>query len=845
LCLASSLLACSQPDAPRAASRPAVRERTETAGSELRAAEGARAAARLAVDPARLTARGYDVVSYDLRGSFDWDAPALKATVAIALRLGDTARRSIAFDSRVTTVDRITASGVTLPFTADADAGLLTVDLTPLGPRAPRDLTVTIAYVARTAPGALTVASGVNGDPITSRVAFTEAEPLFGLYWMPGNHQPSDRARFSVALEMDAAEDMIANGRRLGDTPTAGGRKIVRYRMDTAIPTYIMAFAVGDLVHEEDCASGETPLSVWHRRGVRIASRTRLREIRSMMSTYERLLGPFPFDTYALVYLPQFGGMENASISFENEKDGQQADDFVTAHETAHQWFGDLITVADWEDLWIKEGMATLLQWEATRSGRDFERRGRLFGGREAFAPGDAIRMHDIDPNDRYTTGPYQRAAWHLTQIRALLGEAKFWDIVRRFLRAHAYQAVTSAQFLGAFTPYVDPSTAAKMAAALDATAEPTVAVEPTESNGQPALAWRVTDPQHVLIAPIELTTVDAEGAVTTFALTEETPVTLPLHPGGYIAIDERDVHPDLRYQMELDPDVYDTAIAPHLVPTAPKARARFFSRSAAAQEQALAAGPIATTPSGFAADHARLDSRDAHLASLRAGCSAMRDAADADRARWAAVVGRAMGSSDAPTPIYGGLPECGVDLPVRLFGAELSRLTGSFDIESSDRLSFLLSFDYGAPRTFDALAGLTTRPESEMLRSLAVTRLAAQADPAGGYSPVDANEAPRWGALFRAEIAKATTQQRLTDAFQGARGLRDTGALPLLAAKLATVTVWGPRATRLACGAYTLARSTDGAWDAFKAALPPLAQLPSEVRRIVLDPSTCPAPRE
>src|SRR5439155_12267058 len=106
------------------------------------------------------------------------------------------------------------------------------------------------------------------------------------------------------------------------DEARPGGR-LVRYEMDRPLPTYLMAFAAGQLEHH-DRAGGRVPLSVWYRRGLVLDPAATLDVVAGVMATYEGLIGPYPWDRYSVVLLPQFGGgMENATITFNIETSGQ------------------------------------------------------------------------------------------------------------------------------------------------------------------------------------------------------------------------------------------------------------------------------------------------------------------------------------------------------------------------------------------------------------------------------------------------------------------------------------------------------------------------------------------
>ncbi|HSJ99588.1 MAG TPA: M1 family aminopeptidase, partial [Kofleriaceae bacterium] len=421
----------------------------------------------------------------------------------------------IELDARVS-VEEVSAGGEALGFVHDEERGLLRVDLGPVagaGGGAAEEVTFRVRYRAA-ASSALVLAGPRDDDPVAARVAYTNSEPDRGRRWLVSNDHPSDRATFSVELEVPAGHDVIANGERTDDRE-AGGRRIVRHEMAEPLPTYLMAFAAGELERAE-LTAGRVPLALWHRRGAAVDAPAHLALLARQMAHFEALLGPYPFARYAVVLLPGFpGGMENATITFNSEASGQGAiSEVLNAHELAHQWFGDWVTMRDYRDVWIKEGLATLLAAEASRPARDAAAGGRLFGASFNFARGDAIVDDELSGLARYTSGPYERAAWLLTQIRARVGEDAFWGALRGVLGAHALGSIDGETFVRAFAPHLDGAAIARVLGSLDDRGAPAVGI-----GVAGATVTLTLDDPGFLLDPIGVTVVDAAGAASPHAL--------------------------------------------------------------------------------------------------------------------------------------------------------------------------------------------------------------------------------------------------------------------------------------------------------------------------------------
>jgi aminopeptidase N len=768
--------------------------------------------------------RDYDVQAYELRGHFDWTTQHLVAQLDISVVVA-AGSQAIELDSAVG-VTRVHAGEHDLPFTADPDERLLTIDLATLSP-AGSLVRFTIDYEAAVS-GALVASSGRDADPVTSRVVFTFSEPMEGARWLPGNHHPADRARFAVELTVAEDEDVVSNGTRVRDDPQRGGR-VVRYEMTDPIPTYIMAFAAGQIVHRD--RAGAVPLSVWYRRGLAIDPDQTLDAVADAMATFERLLGPYPFERYSVVLVPEFGGgMENATITFADEASGQGNVGFnLHAHELAHHWFGDYVTVASFDDLWIKEGMATLLAAEADRARRDGEHTGRLLGRAFGFRAGDKIRDLDLALDDRYTSGPYARAAWLLTQIRARVGDAAFWGTLREVLADHALGHIDSERFLESFAPELDAATIARAITALEHSEVPAIAMNASGAT----LRFTVSDPGDVLLAPLTVTPIQADGSPGSEAtLTTDQAVSVSIPDGGYLALDEREAHVEWTDSFRVEG--YG-ALVPFLAPAAPGATMdSFLRRSAAQQERALWSTFRLTDAAALAGFYAGLDSTVARRYAELDACRNVQ----ASMPGWAEAL-PAILRSPSLSSFSTAYSACGVTLATATFGDELVALAAAPSDANAPRLAYLMSFDYGAQATFTSLSLLATSAPSLQLRELAITRLGYQTD-GSGYSAVPDADQPAWRSFFRDRLAEVTSQLRFLAVWRGVFGLRDATALALAGAKLQAVPMSASNQRLVVCQARSISVQRAGSWEAFQDAAQPWDQLQPAAREVLSDPSTC-----
>jgi hypothetical protein len=774
--------------------------------------------------------RGYDALAYALTGRFDWATGRLIASEAITLSLPAGAGTVVDLDAAVE-ITSVTGGGRALPYAAAG--GALRVDLGALSPgTAP--VTFTVEYTAALSD-ALRAPAPRAEDPVRARVVFTDSEPDRGHQWLVEKDDPADRARFSVTLTVADDEDLVANGERTADAAVAGGRR-VSYALDTPIPTYLMAFAAGQLTRVDRPAGGGVPLSLWHRRGLAIAPSDALDQLADAMATFEALLGPYPYSRYSLVLLPSYGGgMENATASFESEQASQGPYGFnLHAHELAHQWFGDQVTMHRYEDVWFKEGMATLLAAEAARAWSDLESRGRLLGSSFAFQETDAIVDPSLTGLARYTSGPYERAAALITQLRARLGEATFWARLRAFLADHAHGSATGEQFVRAFAPALSEAEIQQVLGVLPQRALPGFDAA-FSGAGPDQVALTLSDPGRVLLAPYPITVVDAAGAATPHQLTPGVPLLLDLPAGGYLAPDEGEVHPDSPVAASLF-----SVLTPYLRPppgTAPDQR--FLSASPAHQERALAwAGIPALAATEFPRFYDALDSEQATVLALQRACSLLRLQVGEVRTAWADVLRPIFDAPRFPRP-RAAFGRCGPEVGAA-FAAELQALADGATPAQLGRLEYLVWLDQGADG-FAPLSQLATAGPTLKLRDAALWRLAYQASGIY-YAPAPAEQDAAWRDLFRGRLAGCDAYAGMSPAWFGVVGLADVGALPEAGAALQRVALPGWYQEQVVCQASGLAAGDAAAWASFQAAAQPWSALSPGAATLLGDPAGCAA---
>jgi aminopeptidase N len=239
------------------------------------------------------------------------------------------------------------------------------------------------------------------------------------------------------------------------------GSGVFRFHMPQPIPSYLIAIAVGDLTF--------TPMSdrtgVWAEPAVVAAAAREFEDTEQMIKTTEALYGPYRWGRYDLLVLPPsfpFGGMENPRVTFATPTVivGDKSLVALVAHELAHSWSGNLVTNATWSDFWLNEGFTTYLERRIVEAvyGRRLAEMEGIIGLRDlAQARADLTMARDRsllpdltgrDPDDAYSVVPYEQGALFLSFLESRFGRDAFDAFLRRWFDEHAFQSVTTTQFL-------------------------------------------------------------------------------------------------------------------------------------------------------------------------------------------------------------------------------------------------------------------------------------------------------------------------------------------------------------------------------------------------------------
>jgi aminopeptidase N len=281
--------------------------------------------------------------------------------------------------------------------------------------------------------------------------------------------QPSLKARYSLTLDVPPDWQAVANGAEV-QRAAAGGRRIVRFAETKPMPTYLFAFAAGKFQVETGIRNGRT-FRMFHREtdSARVArNRDAIFDLHSKaLAWLEDYTGiPYPWGRFDFVLIPafQFGGMEHPGAIFYNasslllEPSATQNEMLdranVISHETSHMWFGDLVTMRWFNDVWMKEVMANLMAAKIVNPSfpkLNHELRFLLEHYPAAYAVdrtagANPVRQQLANLNDAgslYGAIIYEKAPIVMRQLERIVGEREFRDGMREYLKKYSFGNAT------------------------------------------------------------------------------------------------------------------------------------------------------------------------------------------------------------------------------------------------------------------------------------------------------------------------------------------------------------------------------------------------------------------
>jgi len=271
-------------------------------------------------------------------------------------------------------------------------------------------------------------------------------------YWFPCKAVPWDKATSETITRVPENMNVASNGLLIDIIPDEENNQVVYHWLSNdPVSTYLICIAISDYYTFTDYY-GDMELQYFVYPQMKDIASFEFSDIPDMIYFYSENIYPYPFEKYGMAVTEISGGMENQTITTIGSHlvTGYKVFNWLYAHELAHQWWGDLVTLTDWKEIWLNEGFATYfdaLYTEYSMGKLAFHSRLEDFKI-EYFYNLEYEDFPIYAPDFMWGATVYQKGALVLHMLRNVIGDENFWFIMKRYAREFAYSNSTIKDFI-------------------------------------------------------------------------------------------------------------------------------------------------------------------------------------------------------------------------------------------------------------------------------------------------------------------------------------------------------------------------------------------------------------
>jgi aminopeptidase N len=313
-------------------------------------------------------------------------------------------------------------------------------------------------------PGSATISGGMFFDSHSGVPSATTLSEPFGTYnWWPCIDDVSDKFTADISLAVPPAMLGASNGTLLNVTTGADGWKTYHWQELYPIANYLISANVTNYAEFSSTyksLDGKTNMPIRYYVYPEDLQQAQLnfQRIPEMIQTFAKMVGEYPFlnEKYGMVAFTWGGGMEHQTLTsiWDHSAGSTDNSDLLFAHELAHQWFGDDVTCATWNDIWLNEGFATYFEflWEAKVEQID---EGQMLSefyddGQYDGALRGSVYMRDGTNPFSDSAAIYTKGAWVLHMLKYVIGPKRFFPALREYRAAHSYSNASTGSLMAA-----------------------------------------------------------------------------------------------------------------------------------------------------------------------------------------------------------------------------------------------------------------------------------------------------------------------------------------------------------------------------------------------------------
>ena len=320
---------------------------------------------------------------------------------------------------------------------------------------------ITINYETTEGADALQFLDPVQTADKSSPFLFTQSQAILGRTWLPSQDSPGIRFTYEATVKVPKGLMALMSA---GNPTEKNQNGIYHFKMDQAVPSYLVALAVGNIEYKS--LGSET--GIYAEPSVIESAAYEFEDMQNMVDTAESLYGEYSWGRYDLIVLPPsfpYGGMENPRLTFATPTiiAGDKSLTSLIAHELAHSWSGNLVTNATWEDLWLNEGFTVYFENRIMEEifGKDFANMLALLSHRDLLEEIERLNeegrsadtrlrvdLEGRNPDEGLTGIPYEKGFFLLKLIEETVGRDKWDTFLKQYFETFQFEVMTSSAFL-------------------------------------------------------------------------------------------------------------------------------------------------------------------------------------------------------------------------------------------------------------------------------------------------------------------------------------------------------------------------------------------------------------
>jgi aminopeptidase N len=325
------------------------------------------------------------------------------------------------------------------------------------------------------AGAALSIAVRYGGSPRPTRTLWGEVgfeelsngvlvagQPNGASSWFPCDDHPSSKASYRIQISTDTPYHAVSNG-ELVSRRVRAAHTVWTYEQPEPTSTYLITLLIGDY-ESLRLPKMQVPMRAILPDKLRANFDHDFARQPQMMKLFTKLFGPYPLANGYTVVITEDDleiplEAQGISIFGANHCDGRRGSERLIAHELAHQWFGNSVTVRRWRDIWLHEGFACYAEWlwSENSDGPSADDMASEYYERLVDSPQDLL-LADPGPRDMFDDRVYKRGAITLHALRRQIGDDKFFALLRDWTTRYRHGTVVTDDFTGLAANYAEVS---------------------------------------------------------------------------------------------------------------------------------------------------------------------------------------------------------------------------------------------------------------------------------------------------------------------------------------------------------------------------------------------------